>query len=583
MPKFQNISFESKEKLPDSTKKNVTALTFMQCHWGPVNIPTEITKETLKNKFGFYDSDTENDWMQAYNFGTYTDNLEIYRVANLSSTPTFDGVTNLLTSIVGSSHAHLFINTADQTSLHSVWHETNNGSDLLYHKNDEEEKENEPTFASAQILCVHGKYVGDEGNNIGISIASYLDDIKSEYIFKEYYEVDVTDVTGFATDDNVIGLTTKTIGTIKRILGNTLYIDVTSGKFENGEIIYCSDVTISNIDSKTIATTLGNYLHGATVGDDAYYDGIYSPLNNRIYLIPYNQCDETNWHYIDCDTGDVVAYEHGATVINYGYRGGVYNKNQKRIYLVPFAQAPETNWHYIDCDTGDVVAYEHGITTILSSTAYSGGEYDEINNRIYFAPYNQGPYNWHYVDCSDNSVIAYNTILCTAGANAYLDAVFSPNENKIYFVPNDQADETNWHYINLINGNVVSYAHGATVVNYAYESAVFSPYQNRIYFVPRNQSTETNWHYIDCDNGNIVSYAHGATVVSNGYNKGYYESESNRIYFSPSGQSDDTNWHYIDCDTGNVVAYAHGGTISNSAFSGIVKSPKENKLYLVPY
>ena len=54
-----------------------------------------------------------------------------------------------------------------------------------------------------------------------------------------------------------------------------------------------------------------------------------------------------NWHYIDCSDGSVVAYAHGVTAGIGAYFGGVYSPTQNRIYLVPGNQADETKWHYI--------------------------------------------------------------------------------------------------------------------------------------------------------------------------------------------------------------------------------------------
>ena len=92
---------------------------------------------------------------------------------------------------------------------------------------------------------------------------------------------------------------------------------------------------------------VGTYTHGVTAVNYAYSGGVYSPTQNRIYLVPSGQADETNWHYIDCSDGSVNVYAHGVTAVNDAYLGGVYSPTQNRIYLVPYGQADETNWHYI--------------------------------------------------------------------------------------------------------------------------------------------------------------------------------------------------------------------------------------------
>ena len=251
MPNYNNVQFLSKEKLEDNIPKNITSLSFIRSHWGPINWPTLITKETLKDSFGDYDADNENEWMQCYNFTTYSDNLEIYRVAPLSSTPTFSGVTSDLTAVTGSSHAHLFIYDATQNALNKVWNETDNGSNLIFDKNDFEQETNTPTFGSNQIFFVYGKYTGDEGNNIGISIASYLDDLEDLYIFKEYYELTVDVPGAFLVNDTITGDTSNAIGTVKRIVDDVLYVELTSKEyFQASETINAATATIASIVEK---------------------------------------------------------------------------------------------------------------------------------------------------------------------------------------------------------------------------------------------------------------------------------------------------------------------------------------------
>ena len=105
------------------------------------------------------------------------------------------------------------------------------------------------------------------------------------------------------------------------------------------------------------------YQHGMTAVNNAYAGGVYSPNQNHIYFVPFEQADEATWHYVDCATGVVVGYQHGVTAVNAAYEGGVYSPNQDRIYFLPCAQADEPTWHYVDCATGDVVEYQPRSTT----------------------------------------------------------------------------------------------------------------------------------------------------------------------------------------------------------------------------
>ena len=174
-------------------------------------------------------------------------------------------------------------------------------------------------------------------------------------------------------------------------------------------ILSRSDITsyLSPIQasSSTNRHSLGVLTHGVTAVTSGYIGGCYSPSQNRIYLVPFAQANQANWHYIDCATGGVVAYAHGVTAVNTGYAGGVYSPSQNRIYLVPSAQANQANWHYIDCATGSVVAYAHGVTAV--TTGYGGGCYSPTQNRIYLVPYAQSNVAvWHFITAISSTQIA---------------------------------------------------------------------------------------------------------------------------------------------------------------------------------
>jgi hypothetical protein len=149
---------------------------------------------------------------------------------------------------------------------------------------------------------------------------------------------------------------------------------------------------------------------------------VYSPTNNRIYFVPYWQAVEAgkNWNYVDCDSGNVLEYIHTLTTlpVSGAYIGGVYSPTNNRIYFVPYWQADEAgkNWHYVDCDSGNIIEYIHTLTTLPVNYAYSGGMYSPTNNRIYFVPSGQADEagkNWLYV--SDTSGEYYPPALFANG------------------------------------------------------------------------------------------------------------------------------------------------------------------------
>ena len=319
-----------------------------------------------------------------------------------------------------------------------------------------------------------------------------------------------------------------------------------------------------------------SYVHGATSVNA--FSGTLSS-NNRIYMAPAS--NQANWHYIDTNTGAVVAYAHGATVVAAGtYNGGVLAPNG-RIYWVPRAQANQANWHYINTNTGAVTAYAHnlgGDTPVAN--AYIGGVLSP-DGRIYLIPYTQSDQTkWHYINSSAATVTAYSHG-ATVVATAYYGGALSSN-GRIYMAPYSQSNQANWHYINTDTGAVISYANnsGVTPVNGAYLGAVSA--NNKIYFIPYSQSNQANWHYIDTITGNVVTYANasGVTPVSGAYIGGVY-SPNCRIYLIPYAQSNQATWHYIDTNTNTVVAYTHGITALTNGYIGGTLSHK-GIIYMIP-
>ena len=97
------------------------------------------------------------------------------------------------------------------------------------------------------------------------------------------------------------------------------------------------------------------------MGSGDYWGGVYSPTQNRIYLVAFGRTTPSTWHYINCNTEPptVIAYTTGTTLTG-SYLGGVYCPFQNRIYFAPHAQAISTTWHYLQ-----------PLTTANASISYS--------------------------------------------------------------------------------------------------------------------------------------------------------------------------------------------------------------------
>lgn len=66
----------------------------------------------------------------------------------------------------------------------NIWNETNNGSDLYLLINDKNEPLNEPTYGTDQFLFITSKYPGGHGDNLSITLCTYLDNLADETVFR---------------------------------------------------------------------------------------------------------------------------------------------------------------------------------------------------------------------------------------------------------------------------------------------------------------------------------------------------------------------------------------------------------------
>jgi hypothetical protein len=294
-----------------------------------------------------------------------------------------------------------------------------------------------------------------------------------------------------------------------------------------------------------------SYAHGLTILG-SYRGGVFSPTENRIYLIPHGISNEAAWHYIDCsdyNETNVIEYTHGYGlngITAFGYLSGVYSPLENRIYLIPYGISNEATWHYIDCsgvtDSNLIVAYIHGFSATLTINGFFGGCYSPTENIIYLTPsgVSDEP-NWYYIDCSgvtdDNLIKSYPHSLSTPPVNdAYGHAVYSPTNNRIYLIPMGQSVEFKWHYINCNNRTVVEYdntrtdltAYAGNAGIHAFEGGVYSPIDNRIYIATVFSALFPLFKYIECDTNAIVDYYSGNIDVRGGI----FSPTENKIYFS---------------------------------------------------
>jgi hypothetical protein len=267
----------------------------------------------------------------------------------------------------------------------------------------------------------------------------------------------------------------------------------------------------------------------------AYSGGVYHPRTNRIYFIPSGQI--LTWHYVKCDTGQIVSYVAGAGLAaNNFYSGGVLIPRTDQIMFIPASQAAMPNWHRIEAD-GSLTTYANGISPALT-VVFNGGAY-------------------------------------------------SPTQDKVFLVPSDPTIPS-WPYFNVAAQNIGTFVSGSPSIINGYGGAIYSLTDNRVYLLPLTAWTLSTWHYIDCASLTIKSYTNAISLLPvSSFRGGRLVSLLNRIYLTPLAGSNGANYIYLDLykDSGLQPILFPNTTdtpvaVAN-AFQEIALSPKEGKLYYI--
>ena len=235
-----------------------------------------------------------------------------------------------------------------------------------------------------------------------------------------------------------------------------------------------------------------------------YNGGCFVPILNRIYLAPYYQLKKYySWHYYCCKSHAFVMYEseviENCKVVL--YKGAIYSQKQNKVFFCPSGLYGESSWHYVDCASGEVVAYpHHSETSIISAAAYSGGVYDPVNDRIFLVPNQQASHPfWHFIDCATCRVLSYSSNSSfPAVPGAFGSGGFSTITNRIYLAPCKETSYARWYYIDCTNLEVVAYFTNIVshISDEAYDGVICLPGIKRVYFVPSRQSSSEEWHFI---------------------------------------------------------------------------------------
>lgn len=230
--------------------------------------------------------------------------------------------------------------------------------------------------------------------------------VTSGWVISSIGAPDITKITS-------IGIEIDTLTFENDLIIKGIKVDMPKGHY----LTFDGDLVDRGDDTEFLTYSYTPSGSGIPAASDAYMGAVYSPAQNKIYLAPYTQSNQTYWHYINCTQGGGIGSYTHPSVVALGYNGAVYSPTQDRVYFVPYAQANQSNWHYLNCSTGTVTAYT--APSSMYYGAYGGGAYSTILNRIYFSPLSQANVtNWHYIDCNDGTVHTYTGAVIGGGSSS---------------------------------------------------------------------------------------------------------------------------------------------------------------------
>lgn len=277
-------------------------LTLFHSNWGNLNYPTRVAdQDDLEEKFGYLASE-KDDWMQAWNFLNYSENLKIFRVGKQSPSETFD-VLDDLTSVTGIGNAMTFLNNMNTaiTTATSVWNSVTNGASIYYHLNDIHVPQNEPTLGINQLIFIAAKYPGTLGNDIGLSIVNSDSDLDASYVFQFDYS-NTTTASGITAGDTIVGSTTSASATVKQIISDTVYFEMDFGTFSAGETFTKNSTAIGTLSAINTGTDVADKIKMNQIFDRKLLEheiGIVVSVENKIVESEIVSLDYINDNYIE--------------------------------------------------------------------------------------------------------------------------------------------------------------------------------------------------------------------------------------------------------------------------------------------
>ena len=361
---------------------------------------------------------------------------------------------------------------------------------------------------------------------------------------------------GYDSGDSVWSFITST-GTILTSTDPLTWWQFTSVTTPSG--YQWSGITYDSTNGNLVAVANSSTSEGRRMISSA--DGLGWTLpsnvkNNNWTDITYNSTDNILVAVASSGTGDRVMINTSIGTTVPGTYWGAVNCND-RIFFGPNRSATDSNWIFIDCETGlpDIYSNTTSYTSKTVESEYIKGiVFISSQERIYMVPHDGK--DVYYIDCSSSPTMTLVDNLYSSEfvQGAYTNGVYHPDLNRVYFLPDQQINEQYLHYIDIATNSIKRYANPFLNVNYSnlisFSGAVYSPLHKRIYLSPRYSSEI--WWYID-ESGNFLNFkpANSELTTYSITNEPIYSSTDERVYYGFSMLGDylgnvNPNMYYLD-------------------------------------
>lgn len=369
----------------------------------------------LVNLFGKANDDNFLSWYSAYNFLQYPGQLYVVRVLGAAS---FNAGKKFM----------------DYSAISPA---PVDAAVLLY--NEDAVENHIQSFVSDELLCIYGKYPGDKGNDISVSVTNSIDFVS------ELFDIGVITGTDYVIGQEVIGQTSGAIGTITDILvtGTTqdqLKVQVTDGEFELNE-------DINSVTGSAEITTMTGKAEAATgITFKSLFE--YVPESDEIAVVVWENDTVVENYIVSLTPGSKDFEGNNNYIENY--------INRRSNWIVVFHNAGNIESAATQGKTAlvggvDVIATNSEVTRGFD--LYENPEEFDVNMLIDGA-YTDAPIQQYIIDniltvrkdCVGYFTVPKNTVVGQASVSAAINDMIAYRKNTLIRSTSYAALYGNWKY-----------------------------------------------------------------------------------------------------------------------------------------